>query len=110
MKTFDQLTKEQQGEAVNTASYELMEMIAQETLEIKLTDASSQKRLDKILSDARKIESRRLVKLYLLRDKPIRREIERLALVAAHGSDYGDDGDALKGVDHETAKRIAGQS
>jgi hypothetical protein len=110
MKTFDELTTEQKDEAVNMASYELMSMIADGTLEMELTDPSNQRRLNKILFDARKAESTRLVKLYLLHDKPIRMEIERLALVAAHGSEYDDSGEALKEVDSETAKRIIGQS
>lgn len=108
MKSFDQLTTEQQADAVNMCSYELMTLIADGTLEIKLVDPSSQKRLEKILSDARKAESTRLVKLYLLHDKPIRKEIERLALVAAHGSDYDDAGEALKEMDGEAAKRVVG--
>jgi hypothetical protein len=51
-----------------------------------------------------------LIILHLMHDKLIRQEIERLALVAAHGSDYDDNGDAVKEIDHETAKRVAGQS
>lgn len=108
MKTFDQLTVEQKADAVGMASYELMDLIAKGILEIKLVDPKAQKRLEKFLSDARKAESQRLVKLHLIHDKPIRREIERLALVAAHGSDYHDNGDAVKEIDHETAKRIVG--
>lgn len=108
MKTFDQLTVEQKADAVNMASYELMTLIAEGTLEIQLVDPSSQKRLEKILSDARKAESTRLVKLYMLHDKPIRKEIERLALVAAHGSEYTDAGEASRELDSEAAKRFVG--
>jgi|ERR1700677_2611674 len=108
MKTFDQLDAKQQEDAVGMAFYELMTLIADGTLEIKLSSSDSQKRLEKILSDARKNDSQRLVKLYMLHDRPIRRELERLALVAAHGSEYTLEGDAVKEIDSETAKRIVG--
>jgi hypothetical protein len=108
MKTFDQLTLPQQSEAINTCYYELTGLIASGTLEIKLVNPASQKRLEKILDDAKKKASRRLVTLYLIHDKPIRLELERLSLVAAHGSEYGDDGEPLKELDHETAKRVIG--
>lgn len=108
MKTFDQLTKQQREDAVDFAAYELMDHVAQGTIELTLVDPASQKRLEKILSDARKAESTRLVKLYLINDKPIKTEIYRLAMAAASGSQYDDNGDAVTGVTNgEIAEHIA---
>ncbi len=106
MKAFDQLTAEQKVDAINMAYYELMNLIRDGVLEIKLIDPASQKRLERILKN----EQPRLVMLHLMHDKPIRKEIERLALVAAHGSEYQDNGDAAKELDSETAKHFIGQS
>lgn len=108
MRTFDQLTKQQREDAVDFAAYELMDHVAQGTLELTLVDPASQKRLEKILKDARKAESTRLVKLHLMHDKPIKTEIYRLALAAANGSQYDENGDAVMGVSNaEVAEHIA---
>jgi hypothetical protein len=108
MKAFDQLNVAQKEDAINMAFYELTNLIADGTLEITLVDPRNQSRLDRILTTARKTESQRLVKLHIIHDKPIRKELTALALIIAHMSEYGDDGDAIKELDHETAKRIVG--
>lgn len=90
------------------AFYDLTNLIRDGMLEIKLTNPASQKRLELILSKGRKSEQPRLIILHLMHDKPIRQEIERLALVAAHGASYDVNGDAIKEIDSETAKRIVG--
>ena len=108
MKTFDQLNKEQKELACNMAFYELVNLIRDGVLEIKLVNPNSQRKLESILSNARKTEKPRLAMLGLLHDQPIRQEIERLALVAAHGAGYDVNGDAIKELDSETAKRIVG--
>jgi len=108
MKAFDQLNVEKKEDAINMAFYELTSLIADGTLEITLVDANSNRRLQKILATARKTESQRLVKLHIIHDKPIRKELTALALIVAHMSEYGDDGDAIKELDSETAKRIVG--
>ncbi len=109
MKTFDQLSVEQQAEAVSMAEYDLLDVIAKGVVEVELVDPRNQKKLQRILSDARKKESDRLVKLHILHDKSIRKELERLALVAAHGSVYYDDGNAVKETKDESRGNIAGQ-
>lgn len=110
MKSFGELTSEQQVSAASMAFYDLINMIRDGVLEIELVDPISQKRFVDMMSKSRKEEKPRMLVLRLLHDKPIRKEIERLALAAAHGADYGDDGEAIKEVDHETAKRVVGQS
>jgi hypothetical protein len=109
VKAFDQLSMEQKEDAINMAFYELTNLIADGTLEITLIDSRNQTRLDKILADARKSDNQRLVKLHIIHDKPIRKELTALALVIAHMSEYGEDGNALKEADCETAKRVSGQ-
>lgn len=109
MKTFDELNKQQKEDAIGMAFYDLINLVRDGVLELQLVNPASQRRLELILSKGRKTEQPRLVILHLLHDKPIRQEIERLALVAAHGSDYNDNGDAVREMDCETAKRIAGQ-
>ena len=108
MKTFDDLNKTQKEDAVAMAFYELTGLIRDGVLEIKLANHASQKRLELILSKGRKSEQPRLIILHLMHDKPIRLEIERLALVVAHGTEYDANGDAIKELDSETAKRIVG--
>lgn len=95
MKTFDQLTKEQKQDAIDMATYELMNHIANGSVEITLVNPASQTRLEKILANARKKESTRLVTLHLVHDKQIKEEIYKLGVVAAHGSSYDENGDAI---------------
>lgn len=108
MKTFDDLTKIQKEDAVAMAFYDLTNLIRDGVVVIKLVNPASQKRLELILSKSRKTEQPRLIILHLMHDKPIRQEIERLALVAAHGAQYDANGDAVKELDGETAKCIVG--
>lgn len=110
MKTFDQLDTQQKEDAIGMAFYDLLNLVRDGVLELQLVNPASQQRLELILSKARKTETPRLAVLQLLHDKPIRQEIERLALVAAHGSEYNDSGDPVKEIDRETAKRVAEQS
>lgn len=109
MKTFDQLTDEQKADAISMAEYDLLDVIAKGIVEVELVEPRNQKKLQEILSEARKKESDRLVKLHILHDRPIRRELERLALVAAHGSVYYDNGEAVKEKKDENSGHIAGQ-
>lgn len=106
MKTFDQLTRQQREDAIDFAAYELMDHVAKGSLDITLVDAASQKRLEIILSAGRKTENTRLVKLHLLHDKPIRTEIYRLAIVAATGSSYNEDGSVFMEDKSETVKHL----
>ena len=108
MKTFDQLDPKQQTDAVELAFYDLVNLIRDGVVEVTLVNPASQRRLELILSKGRKEEKPRMITLRLLHDKPIRQEIERMALVAAHGGDYHENGDAIKELDHETFKRIVG--
>lgn len=111
MKTFEQLTKQQREDAIGMAEYELMDHIADGTIELELTNPQAQERLEKILSDARKAESKRLVKLHLMHDKAIRREIQHLAIVAASGSKYDADGNAImEKVDGKTLELLPSES
>lgn len=105
MKSFDELNKQQKEDAINMAFYDLINLVRDGVLELELVNPASQKRLETILRK----EERRLVMLHLMHDKPIRLELERLALVAAHGADYDANGDAVKELDGETARRVAGQ-
>lgn len=109
MKTFDQLTLEQKADAISMAEYELIDCVSKGIIEIELVDGNNQKKLERILSDARKNDSQRLVKLHIIHDKSIRTELERLALVAAHGSVYYDNGEAVKETDDASRRNIAGQ-
>ena len=95
MKTFDQLTRQQKKDAIDMASYELIAHVSKGNLDVTLVNPASQARLEKILENGRKKESPRLITLHLLNDKPIREELDRLAMVAAHGSQYDDNGDAI---------------
>ncbi len=110
MKTFDQLNTQQKEDALGMAFYDLLNLVRDGIVELELVNPASQKRLELILSKGRKEEKPRIVTLRLLHDKSIRQELERLALVAAHGSEYHDNGDAVKEVDHETIQRVSGQS
>jgi hypothetical protein len=96
MKTFEQLTTMQREDMISMAHYELMEHIASGVIEVTLVNPESQKRFETILRKGR--ESRRLIQLYLLADKPIRDELYRLAIVAASGSQYTDAGDPVTKV------------
>lgn len=108
MKTFDELTGNQKDEAIGLAFSDIVELVRDGVVELALVDPISQKRLDLILSEARKTDSQRLIILRLLNDKPIRTEIARLALVVAHGAEYNDDGEIIMEVERETVKRFVG--
>jgi tetrahydromethanopterin S-methyltransferase subunit H len=92
MKTFEQLTFEQKTGAIRFAEYQIVENVANGVLDLELVDADAQDLLESVLSKSRKTEQPRLVKLFLLGEKSIRKEIYKLAIVAASGGTYDKNG------------------
>ncbi len=100
MKTFQDLTNQQKQDALDLAFNELVDNATNGNLDIKLVNQDSNKRLEKILAKSRKTESTRLLKLYLINDKPIREELYQLAAIVAMESQYDDNGDVIMGEKH----------
>src|ERR1700722_7039961 len=111
MKTFEELTLEQKKDAIRYAEYHIIDSVATGVLELELVNTENQRLLETILGSARKKESVRLAKLYLLGEKPIREEIYRLAIVAASGSLYNRNGQPItEGIEDDDGKASKHQS
>ena len=96
MKTFEDLTTIQREKAIKNASYAIMEGLTSGVLEIELVSNDSQQALTEILTNAIKQDRPRIATMMILRNKNIRSEIERLALVVASESKYNEDGSLFK--------------
>jgi len=96
MKTFEDLTNIQREKVIKTASYAIIDGLTSGVLEIELVSKKSQQALTEILTHAIKQDRPRIATMMILRNKEIRSEIERLALVAASESNYNEDGSLLK--------------
>lgn len=92
MKTFEDLTSEQREEAIKATTMATVENISNGVLEIELVDKTNQVALDRIMDASVRKDSPRLATMMILKHQGIRKEIERLALVAASESAYNDDG------------------
>jgi hypothetical protein len=96
MRTFEELTSQEQTRALKASVAWLTDDIAHGVLEVTLINPRRQHRLDTILSDARVREMPRLGKLAILNDKVLMEEIGKLALVDASEHIYNEFGDRMK--------------
>lgn len=92
MKTFEDLDFFQKEDAIKFAEYHIVDAVASGFLELTIANPKTQELLDHVLTTARKSESPRLIKIYLLGEKSIRQEICKLAIVAASSAEYSEKG------------------
>jgi hypothetical protein len=92
MKTFESLNVFERENAIEQAFYSIMDSITCGVIEVTLVEQENQEALDRVLKKG----NQRFATLSILHNKGIRKELTRLALVAASESMYNDDGTLLK--------------
>lgn len=92
MKTFEDLNFFQREDAIKMAFYSILDSVTCGVIEIDFADDANNVALKQIMLTT----SGRLCVLKILAHRGIRKELERLALVAASESVYREDGSLLK--------------
>lgn len=95
MRTFEQLSTEQREQAIKTALYALIDNLANDVLEIELISPEANECLQRALAKNRVFGNTRPFTLFVLSNKPVRYELEKLALVVASESTYNKDGSPI---------------
>jgi hypothetical protein len=83
MRQFEELNAEERERSLRAIRASIVENVVYGTLDLKLVHPINQERLELFLELSRKNDEPRLAVLRILNDKPICKEIERLALVVA---------------------------
>lgn len=95
MKTFGQLTEQQQEMAKAKSLKILVESVAEGLVEIELTRKPNQLVLEQILSNARKNENYKLAVADILASVALVKEFLPIAEAAAQGAWYAEAGDIV---------------
>ena len=98
MKTYWDLTNKQQSTAINRAIQLAVSMVVEGVIELEMRNPVTQEILNKTLTNSRKLEDPKIVETLLLTHPSFKPEIYRIAIAAAEGSNYSDDGNLLKEV------------
>lgn len=88
MKTFGDLTYEERIAACDRAKDLLIEHVVQGVIELEMPSAIVQRKMNRILSEVRKNETPSLAKAMLIADSSINRELDKISIAAAEGSNY----------------------
>lgn len=95
MKTYGQLTRPQQADAMLFAKKLLVAHLVEGIIEIKMPNRITQACFERILSDLRKNETPTLAWDLLTGHVVINRELDRISWAAAEGAWYDDMGRSL---------------
>lgn len=92
MKKFNDLSLTEKEKNIDIAFSALTKAISNKIVEITFMNPKTQKRYEKML---KKDDSFRNIYLHLTLDKGMQSEIMKLAVAAAQGSEYHDDGEPI---------------
>jgi hypothetical protein len=99
MKKYDDLNFFEKEHVVKFAFYKIVDGIVDGTLEVDFVVAANQAKIKDIQSGMGATKpNKRYRALMILNDKPIRAELEKLALATAEGTFYNDDGTPITTV------------
>lgn len=96
MRTWGQLTDKERHNALVTAKNELLMAIVEGYIEIEMSNAIAQRQFERIKRDMAKSDNPNLRIELLKADKAVNREVDKLSIAIAHGSDYDLDGSFIK--------------
>jgi hypothetical protein len=97
MRTWGQLTDTERYNALVSSKRELLDAIVEGYIEMEMRNSIAQRDLDMILRDMRKNEtSMELAKSLIKAHVNINREVYKLSIAIAHGSDYDLNGMLIK--------------
>lgn len=98
MKSFGQLTLKQKQAAVEFATETLITHVVQGVIELTMPTQRLQADLNQVLTAARRAERPRIARNALLQNEPFRAVVDKIAIAAAEGSRYTEDGEVF--VEH----------
>ncbi len=88
MKSFEQLSKEEKDTAIARAKSMLISHVIEGVIEIEMPNAIIQRDFETIIADMRKNENPSKAKDVLERHDAINRELDKISVAAAQGTDY----------------------
>lgn len=92
MKRFDQLSRAQKEIAIERAEQILLAHMVEGVIHISFPNRKTQKVFHDVLAQARSHESMMLAHKLIWENPLLQKEVKRIALAAAEGSRYNDDG------------------
>jgi len=98
MKTYWDLSLKHRARAIRQARQLLVAHVVEGVIELTFSNKETQDLLEKSLNDARRNETPSEAIKFLMTDRRMRQEIDKIAVEAAIGSRYSDDSNLLKEV------------
>lgn len=96
MRSYWDLTIEERAKAIKQARMILVAQVVEGVIELEVSNKKTQAMLNRVLGESRRNETPDEAKTFLLVNRVMRTEVDRVAVAAAEGSRYSNEGNLLK--------------